>query len=341
MPTHVTGAPPTDPLEQRFELPAAQGGDEPAPPRAAPTSFFNYAASEDFTYMADPRRWDVFLTADGPEILPCLTPLRHQPGLKGVRGLEEKVDGVKVQIADPSNAITHRVQHRGQIPIPKDLEVVAFGQRYRGYVHRYRVRGGKFAHLSRWERLYALGDACYTQRDAEGYFAFLREVRDRFLGGRCDPNVARALEEKIRGYHRSALGQAAANAPAGLMQKEELAPKLAVFGPSTRRAPPAPLAAPQPGSEPAPVAAPASPPSRPAPAPAPAPALEAGGSEPAPVATPDPEDEGLFAYLEDLSKADLQQECEGLELAKYGTKAELIDRIKAHLREQAAARAAQ
>lgn len=155
----------------------------------------------DFVFLAHPLRWDVYLTERGAEILPSLTTLEFQPGLAGVLPVKGEMSG------DPSYAMTAK-QLKGWVIVPEDFEVIAFGERRRGYRHVYDSRGGPdLHHCSVWERPYQVGGTAMVQRDGDGYIQFLRDIAEQVLPP-IDPNVRRGLEANLKAMYRTAASAA-------------------------------------------------------------------------------------------------------------------------------------
>jgi hypothetical protein len=172
---------------------ARGGGAEPERLGGSALAPFDYPARAVFTYLANPGRWDIFETEEGPEILPAVREFSHQPGSKGVRPHELRDGRI---VGDPGAAIARLESAEGWIKIDDDVEVVAFGARFSGAVHVYEGRRGRI-NLPRWVRLYRLGGAVHVERDVKGWIEFLRYVRDSVLPP-IDAGVLLALESKLR-----------------------------------------------------------------------------------------------------------------------------------------------
>lgn len=195
---------------------APSGGKEPKQLRRA-TEISTLDVKHDFVYICHPLRWDVYLTERGAEILPAITELEFQPGLAGVLPVKGEMNG------DPSYAITAKVAKGWQV-VPEDFEVVAFGEKRRGYRHVYDGRGGPDSHVCPvWVRPYQVGGQSFSQRDEAGFFQFLRDVAEKVMGP-MDVNARRGLEAKLREMHRTAASAAGksymAESTAGVLLKK-------------------------------------------------------------------------------------------------------------------------
>ncbi len=174
--------------------------------------------SNDFLYMANPHRWDVYPLEDGGfEILPFVSKLEAEWGLEGVD-----------ENGDMSHAIVHR-QKKGWVMIPADVTVTAFGEEREGYSHAFDTKYGEnSAYIEVWRRPYQLGKELYYERDNEGYLDFLRMVRDEYLGP-PDAEVLRALRAKFEEMRRTASGGAAKGSFAAGETVSQLEQKLTVL----------------------------------------------------------------------------------------------------------------
>lgn len=168
---------------------AAQAGRAPKRARSSEAaSPLEYASN--FVLLAHPLRWDVFMTDNGPEILPSVTKLEFQPGIAGVLPVRGESDG------DPSYALTVK-RAKGWIEVDPDIEVSAFGERRTGYVQVYDGKSGPDTHhCDVWTRPYSVAGALYFDRDQQGFWKFLRDVRDHVLPP-LDENVKRGLQRKL------------------------------------------------------------------------------------------------------------------------------------------------
>ena len=211
-------------------------GEAPAPPPRA-RQVYNLPPASDFSLVANPTRWDVFMTEDGPEILPALSKLSYYPDQKGVRQVTD-VDG-KI-VGDPSRALATLAAH-GKVAVPKDWTVNCYHRDGSlmasrvGYVHRLQGARGP-VHMDVWNRPYAVGSATHTERDEKGYHEFLRRVRDELLGP-PDPAIVQGLRVKLQNMARIS-GEKAHRSPTAQAVTNQLTERLAVFNPppkSTKR----------------------------------------------------------------------------------------------------------
>jgi hypothetical protein len=189
-------------------------------------------ASSNFEYLVNPKRYDVFVTDQGLEILPLPTKLEYQAGLAGVLPVRGDPDG------DPTFALAEK-KRKGWIEVPEDFEVIAFGERRVGYVHVYdSAKGPDTAHLEVWVRPYIVGGEVFFEKDPAGYHQFLRDVRDKLMPP-LDANVRRGLENKLREMRRTATGAASKGSLAARETIGVLEQKLEVFQGGKSKVPPA------------------------------------------------------------------------------------------------------
>ena len=160
-------------------------GERPTPQSQEEERRPKLRSKVDFTFVADPRMWDVYITEAGPEILPSLTHHPHDGCLFG----NDPRGGHGVGLA--------RREQAGKVGVPRDMTVVAFGDSGVGYTHSFTSKDGHkhFTHV--WKRPYTVGDDVFWEHDREGYYAFLRQVRDDVLGG-IDPKFKRSLQQRLR-----------------------------------------------------------------------------------------------------------------------------------------------
>lgn len=210
--------------DDTFDLPEANGGEEVPDRRPAARVRHRRASRAEFTLLAHPELWDVFITGDGvAELLPSLVECHHTPGVGGCRQTRDENGQF---IADPSGALAAR-RKRGFIPIPRNTAVTAWGQEWPSYIHRYPGTKG-WIYMERWSRLYILGDSSHIRHDEEAKWTFLRRVRDEILGGEPDEGVKRALKSRLQRERDNRSSSSDSNAAA----KRDVATydlKLAVF----------------------------------------------------------------------------------------------------------------
>jgi hypothetical protein len=237
MPSTLPASDPASPPRHTPAVPA--GGEEPVVHKQIQRDLHRYPPKCDFTLLANPTSWDIFLTEDGPEILPALRTLAHQPGVGGVHQVRDAE--TRAIYGDPDGAISH-ARKQGWVVVPRTIQVIAFGDTFTGYVHSYVGQKGRI-HLMRWCRLFKVGTGSQVTRDGEGYHAFLRRVRDEILGA-PHPGIVAGLQSKLRRLHakRAARGR---NDPAAERDAEMLASKLDAF--NRRARPRQPAAEPEEG----------------------------------------------------------------------------------------------
>jgi len=202
-------APPAAGQAIQSSRPARQTG-KAALPRHAP--------AHRFTLLCKADRFDVFETDAGPQILPALRVLRHQPGVSGVRYIKGAPDG------DATHAIA-TLKRKGWVEIPEETECQAFGKTVDAYNEMFQGHRGPVWH-DVWNQPYFLGDQLYWNRDEAGYHDFLRMVLERFLGGKIDPNVKRALQVKLQTMARKA---ASIDSPMSRPMASQIGDRLTVF----------------------------------------------------------------------------------------------------------------
>ena len=126
-----------------------------------------------FTFTASP--WDLTVTDEG-EVLPCIGMVSHEKGLDGVKSTGPGVDDV-----DEDNAVDN-AKKSGRIPIPHEIEVVAFGVKRVGYMGDQDMRpqhGSEGQYwLDAWTRVDWLHGRPVFRTDPDGWQDFHRRVLD-------------------------------------------------------------------------------------------------------------------------------------------------------------------
>lgn len=161
------------PLPSSATLPEAGGEPAPIPGASRVEVLLDLPPAHNFRYLVNPRRYDVFVTSRGPEILPVPSRFEFQPGLAGVVPVRGHEDG------DPTYALLERAK-KGWIEVPDHFPVTAFGVPMSRYCQAYRVKTW-LHHCEVWTRPYMVGPVVYWQRDIEGYYQFLRDVQREIL----------------------------------------------------------------------------------------------------------------------------------------------------------------
>lgn len=147
---------------------------------------YNLKPAADFTFVADPTNYDVFLTDKGAEVLPILARHLHAVGLHG----NNPTTG------DPSGPLGVKAS-KGYVLVPKQIEATAFGDKGAGYSHFFETDQGERHWTVVWRRPYKVGGSVQWETDREGYFAFLRSVQADLMPP-IDPNVLRALQSSLQ-----------------------------------------------------------------------------------------------------------------------------------------------
>ena len=136
-----------------------------------------------FVLMHNPLGWECGRVGDRWVWLPRLKELQYQPGSNGVR------QGRRGGAPDATLAIAS-FQGKGWTIIPEDYDG--------GYVVRYTVEGGGYAHLLRFDEPRNIGNRTSLRTDEEAYNAWrLQLVEDGILAP-PEPEVIEELLERQR-----------------------------------------------------------------------------------------------------------------------------------------------
>lgn len=217
-------------------------GRKPAPP-PSPTNLLPHPPLHNFTFLSHPTGWDVVLLEEEARLVPRLRRFYYEPGIAGVEQVRGRDDG------DPERALLAE-RKKGWNEIPRNREVVAFGQTFDDFAHVIDGHKGP-VHFSVWESPYTIGPKVEIDFDTEGWHRFLVGLMDEGIVKRPTRSIEQAVrvefETAMRRYQTSGLKSATAIACAEIYER-----KLGAFaviqggGSRGRRPEPAPTSQPGP-----------------------------------------------------------------------------------------------
>jgi hypothetical protein len=129
------------------------------------------------------------------EILPAPIPIRHRVGVNGIADKPAGWPKDQPWRADPSPAIACQMR-KGRIPVPEDIEVVAFGEKRVGYRRALAGTGGTYW-TDAWHRAQMIGRAPHWEFDAEGWRGFLRQLLPLVAPHGLSPEMERSAVQPV------------------------------------------------------------------------------------------------------------------------------------------------
>ncbi len=163
--------------------------------------------ASDFELLASPARYDVYVTAKGPEILPVLRTVTYRGGIHNIPPFRSPQDpgagpGRTGDCMPYIATQTRPSPGPGYVHVPSTITVKAFGEDRKGYAHGFATRGGGWHFMDVWRRPYMIGsDVVDFERDEAGYHDFLRMVQSEYLPP-INQKIRKNLENRLKSLQR-------------------------------------------------------------------------------------------------------------------------------------------